>query len=39
MNAILDDDSNEAFLNKKVAGALGLKESYQTMKVHVLKTL
>ena len=36
MNAILDDASNETFLNEEVAGALGLKESYQTVKVHVL---
>ena len=36
MNAILDDASNETFLNDKVAGALGLKESYQAVKVHVL---
>ena len=36
VNAILDDTSNETFLNEEVAGALGLKESYQTVKVHVL---
>ena len=36
VNAILDDASNESFLNEEVAGALGLKESYQTVKVHVL---
>ena len=36
VNAILDDASNETFLNEEVAGALGLKESYQTVKVHVL---
>ena len=36
VNAILEDASNESFLNEKVAGALGLKESYQTVKVHVL---
>lgn len=36
MNAILDDASNETFLNEEVAGALGLKESYKIVKVHVL---
>ena len=36
VNAVLDDDSNESFLNEEVAGALGLKQSYQTVKVHVL---
>lgn len=36
VNAILDDASNESLLNEEVAGALGLKESYQTVKVHVL---
>ena len=35
VNAILNDASNESFLNE-VAGAHGLKESYQTVKVHVL---
>lgn len=34
VNAILDDASNESFLNEEVAGAL--KQSYQTVKVHVL---
>ena len=32
----MDDASNESFLNEEVAGALGLRESYQTVKVHVL---
>ena len=36
VNAILNDASNESFLNEEVAGALGLKESHQTVKVHVL---
>ena len=36
VNAILDDASNESFLNEEVAGALGLRESYHTVKVHVL---
>ena len=36
VNAILDDGSNETFLNEEVAGILGLKESYQTVTVNVL---
>ena len=36
VNAILNDASNESFVNEEVAGALGLKESHQTVKVHVL---
>jgi len=36
VNAILDDSSNESFLNEEVAGALGLKEPRQRVKVHVL---
>lgn len=36
VNATLDDASNESFLNEEVARALGLKECYQTVKVHVL---
>ena len=36
VKAILDDASNESFLNEELAGALGLKESYQTVKVHVM---
>ena len=36
VNAILDDASNESFLNEEAAGALGLTEPYQTVKVHVL---
>ena len=35
-NAILDDGSNETFLNEEVAGILGLKERYQTVTVNVL---
>ena len=35
VNVILDDASNESCLNE-VAGALGLNESYETMKVHML---
>ena len=36
VNAILDDASNETFLNEQVAGVLGLHEPYKTVKVHVL---
>ena len=36
VNAILDDASNESFLNEEVAGFLGLREPYHTVKVHVL---
>ena len=36
MNALLDDGSNETFLNEEIAGVLGLKERYQTVKVNVL---
>ena len=36
VNAILDDGSNETFLNEEVAGVLGLKERYQTVTVTVL---
>ena len=34
INAILDDASNETFLNEEDAGVLGLQEPFQ--KVHVL---
>ena len=36
VNSILDDGSNETFLNEEVAGVLGLKERYQTVTVNVL---
>ena len=36
VNAILDDALNETFLNKEVAGMLGIQEPFQTIKVHVL---
>ena len=36
VNAILDDASNETFLNEEVAGVLGLCEPFTTVKVHVL---
>ena len=35
INAILDDASNETFLNEDVAGALGIQEPYEKVKVHV----
>ena len=38
VNAILDDGSNETFLNEEVAGVLGLKERYQTVTVTVLNS-
>ena len=36
INAILDDASNETFLNEEVAGALGLQEPFHKVQVHVL---
>jgi len=36
INAILDDASNETFLNEEVAGVLGLHEPFQKVQVHVL---
>ena len=36
VNAILDDASNETFLNEEVAGALGVSEPFETVRVHVL---
>ena len=36
INAILNDTSNETFLNKEVAGVLGLQEPFQKVQVHVL---
>ena len=36
INAILDDASNETFFNEDVAGALGIQEPYEKVKVHVL---
>ena len=36
VNAILDDASNESFLNEEVAGVLRLCEPLETVKVHVL---
>lgn len=34
--SVLDDASNESFLKEEVAGALGLKQRYQTVKVNEL---
>lgn len=36
INAILDDGSNETFLNEEVASGLGLQEPFETVQVHVL---
>ena len=36
INAILDDASNEAFLNEDVAGVLGLQEPFQKVQVHAI---
>ena len=36
VNEILDNPSNETFLNEEVAGMLGIQEPFQTVKVHVL---
>ena len=36
INAILDDASNETFLNEEVAGVLGLQEPFQKVEAHVL---
>ena len=36
VNALLDDGSSETFINEEVVGVLGLRESYETVKVHVL---
>lgn len=37
VNAILDDGSNETFLNEELASVLGIQEPFQTVQVHVLK--
>ena len=36
VNAVLDDASNETFLNEEVAGFLGMKAERQQLQVHVL---
>ena len=35
-NAVLDDASNESFMNEEVAGLLGLRTTWQTVQVRVL---
>ena len=39
INAILDDASNETFLNEEVAGALGVSEPFETVRVMQLRIL
>ena len=36
INAILDDASNETFLNEEVAGVLEMQEPFRKVQVHVL---
>ena len=36
VKAILDNASNETFLNKEVARMLGIQGSFKTVKVHIL---
>ena len=36
VNPILDDASNESFVNENVANLLGIQETFQTVQVHVL---
>ena len=36
VNAILDDASNESFVNESVANLLGIQETFRTVQVHVL---
>jgi hypothetical protein len=36
VNALLDDASNETFLNEEVAGVLGIRENFEPVRVHVL---
>ena len=38
VNVILEDASNESFLNEEVAGFLRLQELYHTVKVNVLNS-
>ena len=35
VNAILDDASNESFVNENVANLLGIQETFRTVQVHV----
>ena len=36
VNAILDDACNKTFINENVANILGIRETFQTVQVHVL---
>ena len=38
MNAVLDDASNETFMNEELAGALGLSTAWKNVQVHVLNS-
>jgi hypothetical protein len=38
VNAVLDDASNETFMNEELAGALGLSASWKNVQVHVLNS-
>ena len=38
VNAVLDDASNETFMNEELAGALGLSTSWKAVQVHVLNS-
>ncbi|XP_022806104.1 uncharacterized protein LOC111343209 [Stylophora pistillata] len=39
INAVLDDTSDEPFLNEEVAGVLGLQEPFKKVQVHVLNDI
>jgi hypothetical protein len=36
VNALLDDASNETFLNKEVPDVLGIRQKFEPIRVHVL---
>ncbi len=38
VNAVLDDASNETFMNEELAGALGLSAAWKSVQVHVLNS-
>ena len=38
VNAVLDDASNETFMNEELAGALGLSTAWKNVQVHVLNS-